>query len=89
MVEQTLRAIDWQNQELDKQTIAIEEAGSQMCESASQIQKGRCQISESASKTNDTLKETTKETQDIAPVFVGTITANILHLMVLKLLILN
>ena len=82
MGEQTLGAIDWQNQELDKQNKAIEEAGSQIGETASRIQKTRSQISESASKINETLKESTKKTQDIAPVFVDTITANILHLMV-------
>ena len=35
--EQTLRAIDWQNQELDKQTKMIEQAGSQFNETASKI----------------------------------------------------
>ena len=35
--EQTLRAIDWQNQELDKQTKMIEQAGSQVNETASQL----------------------------------------------------
>ena len=32
--EQTLRAIDWQNQELDKQTKMIQQAGSQIIETA-------------------------------------------------------
>ena len=72
MGEHTLRAIDWQNQELDKQTKALEET-------ASQIQKSRSQIGECASKINEKLKETTKETQDIAPIFVDTNTADILH----------
>ena len=70
--------MDWKNQELDKQTKTIEEAGSQICETASQIQKARSQMCESVSMINETLKETTKETQDIAPVFVDTNTANIL-----------
>ena len=35
--EQTLRAINWQNQEIDKQTRAICEAGSQTQEAGSQI----------------------------------------------------
>ena len=65
--EQTLRAIDWQNQELDKRTKMIQQAG--------------FQIGENTSKINQKLKGTIKETQDIAPVFVDTKTANILHLM--------
>ena len=77
MDEQTLRAIDWQNEEYSSK--AIEEAGSQIGETASQIQKARSQILESASKINETLMEATKETQDIAPVFVDANTANILH----------
>ena len=52
--EQTLRAIDWQNQELDKQTKMIAQAGSQ--------------FKETASKIGETLKGTIKQTQDIAPV---------------------
>ena len=59
--EQTLRAIDWQNQELDKQTKMIEQAGSQFNEIASKM------------------GETLKGTQDIAPVFVDTKTAKLLH----------
>ena len=59
--EQTLRAIDWQNQELDKHTKMFEQAGSQFNETASR--KG----------------ETLKGTQDIAPVFVDTKTAKLLH----------
>ena len=65
--EQTLRAIDWQNQELDKQTKMIQQAG--------------FQIGENTSKINELLKGTIKETQDIAPVFVDTKTAKVLHLM--------
>ena len=63
--EQTLRAIDWQNQELDKQTKMIQQAGFHFNETASRI-------GESTSKINETLKGTIKETQDIAPVFVDT-----------------
>ena len=63
--EQTLRAIDWQNQELDKQTKMIEQAGSQ--------------FNETASKIGETLKGTIKQTQDIAPVYVDTKTAKLLH----------
>ena len=59
--EQTLRAIDWQNHELDKQTKMIEQAGSQFNETASKI------------------GETLKGTQDIAPVYVDTKTAKLLH----------
>ena len=51
--EQTLRAIDWQNQQLDKETKTIDEAASQ--------------IDENAYKNNETLKGTIKETQVIAP----------------------
>ena len=68
----TLRAIDWQNQQLNKQTKAITEA-------ASRIQEAGFQIGEITSKINETLKETKKETQDIAPVFVYTKTAKTLH----------
>ena len=65
--EQTLRAIDWQNQELDKQTKMIQQAG--------------FQIGENTPKINETLKGTIKETQDIAPVLADTKTAKLLHLM--------
>ena len=74
MGEKTLGAIDWQNQQLDKQTKVINKA-------ASQIQEAGSQISENTSKINATLKKTIKETQDIAPAFVDTKTANILHLL--------
>ena len=63
--EQTLRAINWQNQELDKQTKMIEQAGSP--------------FNETASKIGETLKGTIKQTQDIAPVYVDTKTAKLLH----------
>ena len=72
--EQTLRAIDWQNQELDKQTKMIKQAGFQIGETASRI-------GEYTFKINEMLKGTIKETQDIAPVFVDTKTAKILHKM--------
>ena len=58
--EQTLRAIDWQNQELDKQTNVIQQAGFQFNETASRI-------GENTSKINETLREAGEETQDIAP----------------------
>ena len=66
--EQTLRAIDWHNQELDKQTKMIGET-------ASQIEQAGSQFNETASKMGETLKGT----QDIAPVFVDTKTAKLLH----------
>ena len=50
------------------------------------IQQAVFQIGENTSKINETLKGTIKETQDIAPVFVDTKTANILHLMGVKLI---
>ena len=73
MGEQELRAIDWQNQQLNKQTKAIDEAASQIGE------KGFALGSANAYKNNETLKGTIKETQDIAPVSVDTKTANIPH----------
>ena len=73
--EQTLRAIDWQNQELDKQTKMIQQAGFQIGETA-------LQIGENTSKVHETLKGTIKKTQDIAPVIVDTKTAKLLHDMV-------
>ena len=48
--EQTLRAIDWQNQQLDKQTKAISEAGSQINEATSWIQEAGSQIDENTFK---------------------------------------
>ena len=48
--EQTLRAIDWQNQELDKQTKMIGETASQISETASQIEQAGSQIGETASQ---------------------------------------
>ena len=84
--EQTLRTIDWQNQELDKQTKMIEQAGSQIGETVSQIDQAGYQFNETASKMGETasqigetLKATIKQTQDIAPVYVDTKTAKLLH----------
>ena len=51
LIEQTLRAVDWQNQELDKQTKMIQQAGFQIGETASRIV-------ENTSKINETLKRT-------------------------------
>ena len=73
--ERTLRAIDWQNQELDKQTKMIQQAGFQFNETASRI-------GEKTSKIIETLKEAVKETQDIARLYVDTKTAKLLHDMV-------
>ena len=70
--EQTLRAIDWLNQELDKQTKMIGET-------ASQIKQAGSQFNETASQIVETLKGTIKKTQDIAPVYVDTKTAKLLH----------
>ena len=64
--------MDWQKQELDKQTKIIQQAGFQFNETASRI-------GENTSKINETLKGTIKETQDIAPVFVDTKTSKLLH----------
>ena len=44
--EQTLRAIDWQNQELDKQTKMIQQAGFQIVETASRIGENTSKIDE-------------------------------------------
>ena len=70
--EQAFRAIDWQNEELDKQTKMIQQTGFQFNETASRI-------GENSSKINETLKSAVKETQDIAQVFVDTKTAQLLH----------
>ena len=70
--EQTLRAIDWQNQEVDKQTKMIGET-------ASQIEQAGSQFNETALQMGETLKGTIKQTQDIAPVYVYTETAKLLH----------
>ena len=70
--EQTLRAIGWQFQVLDKQTKMIQQAGFQFNETASRM-------GENTSKISETLKEAVKESQDIAPVYVDTKTAKLLH----------
>ena len=72
--EQTLRAIDWQNEELDKQTKMIEQAGSQFNETALQMVETASRVHETASKIGETLKGT----QDEAPVYVDTKTAKLL-----------
>ena len=59
--EQTLRAIDWQNQELDKQTKMIE------------------QTRNGALMKPNLSNEVVEETQDMAPVYVDTKTAKLLH----------
>ena len=73
--EQTLRAIDWQNQEIDKQTKMIEQAGSQFNETALQMSETASRVHETASK----IGEAVKGTQDIAPVYVDTKTVKLLH----------
>ena len=77
--EQTLRAIDWQNQELDKQIRMIQQAGFQIGETALQMGETASRIGEITSKINETLKGTIKETQDIAPGFLDTKTAKLIH----------
>ena len=77
--EQTLRAIDWQNQDLDKQTKMIGETASQIEQAGSQFNETASQIGETVSKIGETLKGTIKQTQDIAPVYVDTKTAKLLH----------
>ena len=77
--EQTLRAIDWQNQELDKQTRMIGETASQMEQAGSQFKETASKMDETASQIGETVKGTLKQTQDIAPVYVDTKTAKLLH----------
>ena len=77
--EQTLRAIDWQNHELYKQTKMIGETASQIQQAGSQYNETASKISETASQIGETLKGTIKQTQDIAPVYVDTKTAKLLH----------
>ena len=77
--EQTLRAIDWQNQELDKQTKIIGETASQIEQAGSQFNETASKMGETASQIGETLKGTIKQTQDIAPVYVDTKTAKLLH----------
>ena len=77
--EQTLRAIDWQNQELDKQAKMIGETASQIEQAGSQFNETATKIGETASQIGETLKGTIKQTQDIAPVYVDTKIAKLLH----------
>ena len=71
--EQTLRAIDWQSQELDKQTKMIE-----------QTKNKTLLMSNEAFMMRDEAKE---DTQDIAPVLVDTKTAKIFHDVGVKLIL--
>ena len=57
----------------------IEQAGSQFNESALQMGETASRVHETASKIGETLKGTIKQTQDIAPVYVDTKTAKLLH----------
>ena len=77
--EQTLRAIDWQNQELDKQTKMIGETASQIEQAGYQFNETASKMGETASQIGETLRGTIKQTQDIAPVYVDTKTAKLLH----------
>ena len=77
--EQTLRAIDWQNQELDKQTKMIGETASQIEQAGSQFNETASKMGETTSQIGETLKGTIKQTQDIAPVYVDIKTAKLLH----------
>ena len=52
--EQTLRAIDWQNQELDKQTKMIGETASQIEQAGSQFNETALQMGETASRVHET-----------------------------------
>ena len=77
--EQTLRAIDWQNQELDKQIKMIGQTASQIEQAGSQFNETASKMGETASQIGETLKGTIKQAQDIAPVYVDTKTAKLLH----------
>ena len=83
--EQTLRAIDWRNQELDKQTkmisetaSQIEQAGSQIGETASQIEQVGSQFNEALMKSNGKAVE---EARDKPGMLVDKDTAQIINLM--------
>ena len=73
--EQTLRAIDWQNQELDKQTKMI---GEMIGETASQIEQVGSQFNEALMKFNGKALE---ETRDKPGMLVDKDTAQIINLM--------
>ena len=77
--EQTLRAIDWENQELDKQTKMIGETASQIEQAGSQFNETASKMGETASQIGETLMGTRKQTQDIAPVYVDAKTAKLLN----------
>ena len=77
--EQTLRAIDWQNRELDKQTKMIGGTASQIEQAGSHFNETASKMGETASQIGEALKGTMKQTQDIAPVYVDTKTAKLLH----------
>ena len=57
----------------------IEQAGSQFNETALQMGETASRVHETASKIGETLKGIIKQTQDIAPVYVDTKTAKLLH----------
>ena len=83
--EQTLRAIDWQNQELDKQikmisetASQIEQAGYQIGETASQIEQAGYQFNEALMKSNGKAVE---EARDKPGILVDKDTAQIINLM--------
>ena len=77
--EQTLRATDWQNEELEKQTKMIGETASQIELAGSQFNETASKMGETASKIGETLKGTIKQTQDIAQVYVDTKSAKLFH----------
>ena len=72
--EQTLRAIDWQNQQLDKQTKMIEQTRNKALMMSNEA---LMKPDEAWTKSN----EDVEETQDIEPVYLDTNTTKILHLM--------
>ena len=55
MGEQTLRAIDWQNQEMDKQTKMIQQAGSQFNEALMKSNKALMKSDEAVEEARDKL----------------------------------
>ena len=76
--EQTLRAIDWQNQELYKQTKMISETASQIGETASKIEQVGSQFNEALMKSNGKAVE---EARDKPGMLVDKDTAQIINLM--------
>ena len=83
--EQTLRAIDWQNQELDKQTKMISETASQIEQAASQIGETASQIEQVGSQFNEALMKSNgkavEEARDKPGKLVDKDTAQIINLM--------